>query len=705
MNIESANLSSLVPSGGTVASMSSPLADGSVVSEGFSGELGAQIELLSNIQPGDSSVLQTPNLAGLQGVSGPQAVDALPVGKAGTQDFAALLGNDLPSSYKTKDDVDHEAALVAVTDTLKYIAIGTTAVEKAVKAEQNMKNVIAMAAPVEESVKGSIATAASVEQGVKDTIATAVSAGQGIKDAIATTVLAGQNIKDAIATAVSAEQSIKDMVTTVVQVEQSVKGMVAASVPAEQSSVQDVVVTVIPVRQNINDGIVTAVPAEQSAKDVFATPVPVEQREQDVVATVVSVKQNIKAAIAVAVPAEHSTEDVMATAVPVEQRMKDVVATAASVDQSVKEAIATVVSAKQNVKDVVVAAVPGRQNGKNAAAVAAHVEQNTVGVVAEAEHGMRNAVVIDAPVQVALDQASDKSEKQQVESDVQVGVEDKNGADGLLAAFILPAVMPTEQGKAASNLAPTDLIKDVGLPSSFIKPSADAKSNQSVEAPDNVLQSEAAFRQPVQGKQDFNLKSFDNAGQIEKAGRLEQQVASLEGEKAVPRGGADIAPLNRAVVDNKTDVPAITKPLTHPEWNKDLGERIVWMSSKAIPSAEIRLNPQHLGPISVRVNVADDQATVVFTAQHAVAREALEASIPKLREMMGTQQLNLVDVSVYQGPASDQGRSQAQNFAQSSTDSRGQGSAGAAIDGIDDVEQEIESGRAVVSKGLLSIYA
>jgi Flagellar hook-length control protein FliK. len=99
----------------------------------------------------------------------------------------------------------------------------------------------------------------------------------------------------------------------------------------------------------------------------------------------------------------------------------------------------------------------------------------------------------------------------------------------------------------------------------------------------------------------------------------------------------------------------MTKPLSHPEWNKDLGERIVWMNSRAIPSAEIRMNPPHLGPISVRVDVSDDQATVVFTAQHAAVRETLEASIPKLREMMSAQHLNLAEVNISQGSASDQG--------------------------------------------------
>ncbi|MBL7004592.1 MAG: flagellar hook-length control protein FliK, partial [Gammaproteobacteria bacterium] len=109
-------------------------------------------------------------------------------------------------------------------------------------------------------------------------------------------------------------------------------------------------------------------------------------------------------------------------------------------------------------------------------------------------------------------------------------------------------------------------------------------------------------------------------------------------------------------------------------------------------------------PISVRVDVADNQATVTFSAQHAATREALEASIPKLREMMGAQQVDLVDVNISQGAMSDQGRQQSQKSAQTA-EGRGQGETGGATDGVDDIEQEIENGRGVVSKGLLSIYA
>jgi flagellar hook-length control protein FliK len=465
MNIENTSLSSSAPSNVSVEGVSPPLAEGGVSSEGFSSALVAQIELLSNMKTEGPPTLQTSDVAVLESVGD---VVGLPADNVDTQDFAVLLGNDLPPSYKTKDDIEREAALVAIADTLKYIAVGTTAGEKAAVAEQNMSDVIAMAVP--------------------------------------------------------AEKNLKDVVT-------------------------------------------------------------------------------------------------------------------------------------------------------------------------------------NASVQTGLKPAIDKSDKKQVKGEADIaGVEDDRGNEGAAAVIFLPVVVPVEQGKSANNLTPEDVIKEDELPS-FIKPlMEDAKRTQSAKAPDDTLRSEAVFGQATQEKEGLNIKYVENVGQAEKTGQGEFQVLSLEGEKALPRVGSDIMPLNRAVVDNKTDVPAITKPLSHPEWNKDLGERIVWMGSRAIPSAEIRLNPQYLGPISVRVDVADNQATVVFTAQHAATREALEASIPKLREMMGAQQVDLVEVNISQGTASDQGRQQSQKSAQAADD-RGQGEAGAASDGVDDIELEIENGRAVVSKGLLSIYA
>ena len=299
------------------------------------------------------------------------------------------------------------------------------------------------------------------------------------------------------------------------------------------------------------------------------------------------------------------------------------------------------------------------------------------------------------PAQINAQQDNKAFGKKPVENSNQPAkAEEGIGVSGLLAGIINSVIIPVEQGAIVADLAPADVIKQEKL-LSFINPfPSNEQKNQLPKIGDNAQNSVAPFGQSIQDKQSLKLNYFENVGQVEITG----PVAHIEGAKILPPVVGDAIPMNKSAVELKADVLAITKPLAHPEWNRDLGERIVWMANRAIPTAEIKLNPPQLGPISVRIDVADDQATVVFTAQHVSTREAIEASMPRLREMMSAQQLNLVEVSIFQGSSSDQSRSPSQNFAQTAQD-RGQGAA------IDEVEQEIDSGQAIVSKGLLSIYA
>ncbi len=69
-------------------------------------------------------------------------------------------------------------------------------------------------------------------------------------------------------------------------------------------------------------------------------------------------------------------------------------------------------------------------------------------------------------------------------------------------------------------------------------------------------------------------------------------------------------------------------------WNQALGDRIVWMASGGQQSASLTLNPPDLGPMQVVVNVTNDQATASFFAHQPEVRQALEAALPRLREMM-----------------------------------------------------------------------
>ncbi|NOR71458.1 MAG: hypothetical protein GQ532_17510 [Methylomarinum sp.] len=229
-----------------------------------------------------------------------------------------------------------------------------------------------------------------------------------------------------------------------------------------------------------------------------------------------------------------------------------------------------------------------------------------------------------------------------------------------------------------------------------------------------LLQQENTFRKleqgnlalaPKQTKID-DLSGLSDLSDLSELSELNELGKTKDGAKFA----TDIANLSRAVIsENKTQIAPMTKHFAHPEWNKEVGERVIWMHKQAIPSAELRLNPQHLGPITIKIDVTQDQASVAFTAQHAVVKEALEASLPKLREMLSAQQLNLVDVNVSQDD-SHQRQSQAFNQMGSGAGERSDKELAEIgnnepTDKILDIVDEIEAGRAIASNGVLSLFA
>lgn len=95
-------------------------------------------------------------------------------------------------------------------------------------------------------------------------------------------------------------------------------------------------------------------------------------------------------------------------------------------------------------------------------------------------------------------------------------------------------------------------------------------------------------------------------------------------------------------------------PFNQPGWDQALGQNVLWMARNDVQVASMRLNPPHLGPLEVRVSFNQDQANVSFFSHHAVVREALEAALPRLREMFGQGGINLANVDVSGGSSSGQ---------------------------------------------------
>lgn len=274
---------------------------------------------------------------------------------------------------------------------------------------------------------------------------------------------------------------------------------------------------------------------------------------------------------------------------------------------------------------------------------------------------------------------------------------DSVDASGLLVDAKKPTAVLSQESQAQTakidatitNPDDTGLEFDRSISAMMARDNANSKSQQDKAALD--LQSETALSQ------------------------LDEVADNGETNKSSPSSiTADISRMNNVLrSETAATVPAnqstLVKHFADPGWRQELGDKLIWMHKQSMPSVELRLNPEHLGPILVKIDMSQDQATVAFTAQNLAVKEAIEAAIPKLREMLGGQQLNLVEVNVSQ-QQSDQ-KQQARDFFQMASE-QGQRQR-AEVDPLStgtgneaqNIVDEIEAGRAIATNGLLSLFA
>ncbi len=130
---------------------------------------------------------------------------------------------------------------------------------------------------------------------------------------------------------------------------------------------------------------------------------------------------------------------------------------------------------------------------------------------------------------------------------------------------------------------------------------------------------------------------------------MAKKVPSSKAAAAQEAAPVNIGALTQGAVSQplteKTSIQLDT-PMGHPKWSEGFSQRVQWMVNQSMNGAQIRLNPQNMGPIEVRIQMQNEQATVSFTAQHGATREAIDAALPRLRDMFSEQNVNLGNIDV-----------------------------------------------------------
>jgi flagellar hook-length control protein FliK len=98
----------------------------------------------------------------------------------------------------------------------------------------------------------------------------------------------------------------------------------------------------------------------------------------------------------------------------------------------------------------------------------------------------------------------------------------------------------------------------------------------------------------------------------------------------------------------------LTPRVGTPAWDQALGQKVVWMVAGEQQSASLTLNPPDLGPLQVVLTVSNSQANATFIAAQPEVRQALEAALPKLRDMLGEAGIQLGQANVNSGTPNQQ---------------------------------------------------
>ncbi|RUR05253.1 flagellar hook-length control protein FliK [Legionella sp. km772] len=207
-----------------------------------------------------------------------------------------------------------------------------------------------------------------------------------------------------------------------------------------------------------------------------------------------------------------------------------------------------------------------------------------------------------------------------------------------------------------------------------------------------------AAQNPALSLQELNstLKTIDNIPTapvgVKSDSKPQDLISSLSNNIAMPV--VTNQPTQLIAPPKSLEIPV---PVNHPQWGDQFADHIAWLGNNDIKSAVIKIHPEDLGPIEINVKVVKDAASVNIISHSAQVRDVMDQAIPKLRDMMSAQGLNLAEVQI----SADQRSGNA--FAQNNNSQQQQNEAGIYSEGEDEVQ--LVSTVKKPPKGLVDYFA
>ncbi|MDT3677607.1 MAG: flagellar hook-length control protein FliK [Burkholderiaceae bacterium] len=121
-------------------------------------------------------------------------------------------------------------------------------------------------------------------------------------------------------------------------------------------------------------------------------------------------------------------------------------------------------------------------------------------------------------------------------------------------------------------------------------------------------------------------------------------VAHPNAASATAASDAPVAQATTAL--HRSDIPTA---VGHPSFPTHIAAEISLLGAAGVERAEIQLQPRELGPVRVELTLSGETARVAFSAAQPETRNAIEQSLPILKDLLAERGLTLGQASVSDG--------------------------------------------------------
>jgi flagellar hook-length control protein FliK len=141
------------------------------------------------------------------------------------------------------------------------------------------------------------------------------------------------------------------------------------------------------------------------------------------------------------------------------------------------------------------------------------------------------------------------------------------------------------------------------------------------------------------------------------------------------QASSPIAAQQTALQTEKMATLSANLSLQEPSAAIQLKDRVMYQLNQKIQTAEVKITPEDLGTVQIKVNLQQEQLSVQFVVQQANAKELLEQQMPKLKELLQQQGLQLSESQVEQRQANERRQSHDEKSGQRGYQGRFEGDA------------------------------